>query len=191
MKTHKMITLLAALLLITSGCRQGDTEKSTSGIKNPECTVEKSFFGFSPEGDSVFLFTITNELDYLVKIMNYGGIITEIHTPDREGRMDNIVLGFDRLEPYLEGHPYFGAIVGRYGNRIANAQFTIDGETYLLEANNGPNALHGGIQGFDKKVWDPEVISCDERAVLRLSYLSPDGEEGTPAIFRSHSTTNC
>ncbi len=180
MKTQKIVLLLAAVSVIFAGCGQKNTENRSIERKNPNCKVEKSFFGFTPEGDSVMLFTMTNERDLLVKITNYGGIITEIHTPDREGRTGNIVLGFNQLEKYLEGHPYLGAIVGRYGNRIANARFSIEGETYELEANNGENALHGGIEGFDKKVWNAEVISCDERAVLRLSYLSPDGEEGYP-----------
>ena len=128
----------------------------------------------------LMLYTLKDEMDNVVKSTNYGGIITEIHTPDKNGKMGNIVLGFDNLDQYLEGHPYLGAIVGRYGNRIAKAQFTLDGETYQLAVNNGNNALHGGLIGFDKVLWDPEVISCDERAALKLSYVSSDGEEGYP-----------
>jgi aldose 1-epimerase len=142
--------------------------------------VEKSFFGFMPEGDSVMLYTLKNESDIVIKITNYGGIITEIHTPDRNGKTGNIALGFDNLEQYLAGHPNFGALIGRYGNRIAKAQFTLDGVTYQLNANNGVNTLHGGIRGFDDVLWDAEVISCDERSALKLSYLSRDGEEGYP-----------
>jgi aldose 1-epimerase len=129
MKTQKIVLLLAAVSVIFAGCGQKNTENRSIEKKNPNCKVEKSFFGFTPEGDSVMLFTMTNETDFLVKITNYGGIITEIHTPDREGRTGNIVLGFDQLEKYLEGHPYLGAIVGRYGNRIANARFSIEGKT--------------------------------------------------------------
>ena len=116
--------------------------------------------------------------------MNYGGIITEIQTPDRNGKMGNITLGFDNLDQYLAGHPNFGALIGRFGNRIANAQFSLDGETYQLAANNGNNSLHGGLKGFDDVVWDPEVISCDERAALQLTYVSPDGEEGYPGTLK-------
>lgn len=94
--------------------------------------------------------------------------------------MGNIVLGYDSLEQYLGGHPYFGALIGRYGNRIAKAQFSLDGEVYQLAVNNGNNALHGGLKGFDKVLWDAQVISCVDRAALKLSYLSPDGEEGYP-----------
>ena len=148
--------------------------------KNPKCKVEKSFFGFMPEGDSVMLYTLKNESDIVIKITSYGGIITEIHTADRNGKTGNIALGFDNLEQYLAGHPNFGALIGRYGNRIAKAQFTLDGVTYQLNANNGANTLHGGIRGFDDVLWDAEVISCDERSALKLSYLSRDGEEGYP-----------
>ena len=138
----------------------------------------------TPEGDSVKLYTLKNERGYVVKVTNYGGIITEIQAPDRDGKMGNIVLGFDDLQPYLDGHPYFGALIGRYGNRIAGGEFTLDGKEYHLAKNNGNNALHGGLKGFDKVVWDVEVISCLERAALKLSYLSPDGEEGYPGNLK-------
>jgi aldose 1-epimerase len=110
------IALLVWLLLVTS-CKSGGGGDRTSEQKNPKCKVEKSFFGMTPAGDSVTLFTLKNEKDYVVKIINYGAIITEIQTPDRDGKMGNIVLGFDNLQQYLGPHPYFGAVVGRYGNR--------------------------------------------------------------------------
>ena len=180
-----MINLtLVALILLVAGCNSGKKSEATSGPKNPKCKVEKAFFGMTPEGDSAMLYTLTNEQDILITITNYGGIITGIHTPDKNGKTTNITLGFDNLEQYLEGHPYFGALVGRYGNRIALASFSLDGEDYTLAANNGNNALHGGLEGFDKKLWVPEVIGCDERAVLKLSYTSPDGEEGYPGNLR-------
>ena len=172
--------LIMALAILLAGCKPGKKRESETDQKNPKCKVEKSYFGMTPEGDSVALYTLKNEKGYVVKITNYGGIITEIHTPDRNGKMGNIVLGFDNLEQYLEGHPYFGALIGRFGNRIANARFSLDGEDYQLAVNNGNNALHGGIKGFDKVLWKVEVISCLERAALKLSYLSPDGEEGYP-----------
>jgi aldose 1-epimerase len=133
-----------------------------------------------PEGDSVMLYTLTNEQDIKITITNYAGSITGIYTPDKNGKTTNITLGFDNLEQYLAGHPHFGALIGRYGNRIAGASFTLDGEEYTLAANNGNNSLHGGVEGFGKKLWKPEVIDCDERAALKLSYTSPDGEEGYP-----------
>ncbi len=177
------ISIIVALVILIAGCKSGNKGDNTSEQKNPKCKVEKSFFGKMPEGDSVMLYTLRNEKDYVVKITNFGGIITEIHTPDKSGKMGNIALGFDNLDQYLAGHPNFGALIGRFGNRIANAQFTLEGETYLLAANNGKNSLHGGLKGFDDVLWAPEVISCDERAALKLTYVSPDGEEGYPGTL--------
>jgi len=179
------LSLIVALILSTSGCNSAKKDPAAAEQKNPKCKVEKSFFGFMPEGDSVMLYTLKNESGIVIKITNYGGIITEIHTPDRNGKLGNIALGFDNLEQYLAGHPNFGALIGRYGNRIAAAQFTLDGVTYQLNANNGPNTLHGGIVGFDDVLWDAEVIGCDERAVLKLTYLSPDGQEGFPGNLKT------
>jgi aldose 1-epimerase len=174
------LSLLVALILILTGCKTGKSGEATTEQKNPKCKVEKSFFGLTPEGDSAMLYTLKNEKNITITITNYGGIINGIHTPDKNGNTANIALGFDKLEQYMEGHPYFGALVGRYGNRIAKAQFSLDGESYALAANNGNNSLHGGIEGFDKKLWSPQVIGCDERSALKLSYVSPDGEEGYP-----------
>ena len=174
------LLLILALSVFFAGCNSGKKKAIEAEQKNPKCRVEKSSFGITPEGDSVALYTLKNEKGYIVKITNYGGIITEIQTPDRNGEMGNIVLGFDNLEQYQSGHPYFGALIGRYGNRIAKAQFSLNEEGYQLAVNNGKNALHGGIKGFDKVVWDVQVISCVDRAALKLSYMSPDGEEGYP-----------
>lgn len=173
------LSLIVALILVLGGCKSGKTSQEAEK-KNPECKVEKTFFGLMPGGDSVMLYTLTNEQDIKVSITNYGGIITGIYTPDKKGNTTNITLGFDNLDQYLAGHPHFGALIGRYGNRIAGARFTLDGQEYTLAANNGNNSLHGGIEGFGKKLWTPEVIACDERAALKLSYSSPDGEEGYP-----------
>ncbi|MEN8156907.1 MAG: aldose epimerase family protein [Bacteroidota bacterium] len=174
------VSLIVALVILTAGCRSGNKGEKVAEQKGLKCKVEEAHFGTTPEGDSASLFTLKNENDYVVKITNYGGIITEIQTPDRGGKMGNIVLGFDNLDQYLAGHPYLGALIGRYGNRIGDAQFTLDGETYQLATNNGVNSLHGGNKGFDKVVWDAEMIKGDDRAALKLSYLSPDGEEGYP-----------
>ncbi len=178
------ISVFVTLMILIAGCKSGNKEDNTSEQKNSKCKVEKSFFGKTPEGDSVMLYTLRNEKDCVVKITNFGGIITEIHTPDKSGKIGNIALGFDNLDQYLAGHPNFGALIGRFGNRIANAQFTLEGETYLLAANNGKNSLHGGLKGFDDVFWAPEVISCDERAALKLTYVSPDGEEGYPGTLK-------
>jgi len=177
------ISLIIALVILIAGCNSGKKGEQVTSKKNPKCKVEKSFFGFMPEGDSVMLFTLRNENEIVVKITNLGGIITEIHTPDRDGKFGNIVLGFNNLDQYLAGHPNFGALIGRYGNRIADAQFTLVEKPYQLAPNNGDNTLHGGLIGFDDVLWVPEVISCDERAALKLSYVSPDGEEGFPGTL--------
>ena len=182
------ISLIVTLIILISGCNSGKKGNQSAEQKNPKCKVEKSFFGFMPEGDSVMLFTLINEKDIVIKITNFGGIITEIHTPDRDGKLGNIALGFDNLDQYLAGHPNFGALIGRFGNRIADAQFTLDGKTYQLAANNGNNTLHGGLKGFDDVLWDPEVISCNERAALKLTYISPDGEEGFPGTLKVEVT---
>lgn len=142
-------------------------------------SVTQTAFGTTPEGDAVSLFTLTNSNGIKVSITNYGGIITSIFTPDGDGKMGDIVLGFDTLRGYLAGHPYFGAIIGRYGNRIARGQFTLDGQDYQLATNNIGNHLHGGIRGFDKVVWKAGITDSDDPGV-ELSYLSPDGEEGYP-----------
>ena len=114
-----------------------------------------------------------------MRAITYGGIITSIKTPDRSGAIGDIVLGFDTLDGYLAGHPFFGAIVGRYGNRIAKGRFTLDGQAYTLATNNGPNHLHGGIKGFDKQIWNAEIMPATENGVA-FTYTSPDGEEGYP-----------
>ena len=178
------VTAFIAFLVLLAGCNAGKKSDQTDDPKNPACKVEKQHFGMTPKGDSVKLYTLENEQGLIVKITNYGGIVTEIHTPDRDGKMANIALGFDNLEQYLAEHPYFGAIIGRFGNRIANGSFELDGQYYQLATNNGPNSIHGGIKGFDKVVWNTEVIACKERAALKMTYLSVDGEEGYPGNLK-------
>jgi len=128
-------------------------------------------------------FTLTNAHGIEVGVITYGAIITVIRTPDRAGRMDDIVLGFDSLAGYLGQSPYFGAVVGRYANRIANGRFTLDGVTYHLAQNNGPNSLHGGLKGFDKVLWSADPIETDSGVGVTLHYTSPDGEEGYPGTL--------
>ena len=118
--------------------------------------VRKSSFGKLPDGTAVDLYTLKNANGLVAKVTNYGTIITELHVPDRQGKLGDVVLGFDNLAQYLKGHPCFGCTVGRVANRIAKGRFTLDGKTYTLAINNGPNHLHGGLKGFDKKVWKAE-----------------------------------
>jgi len=128
----------------------------------------------------VDIFTLRNANGAEARITNYGGIVTSLKVTDRQGKLGDVVLGFDTLEEYLKGHPYFGCIIGRYGNRIGGAKFTLDGKTYTLAANNGPNHLHGGLKGFDKAVWDAKPFQSKLGPALELRYVSKDGEEGYP-----------
>jgi aldose 1-epimerase len=148
--------------------------------------VKREPFGRMPDGAAVELFTLKNAHGIELRAMSYGGIITSLRVPDRTGRIDDIVLGFDRFEDYLEDHPFFGAIIGRYGNRIARGQFTLDGKTYKLATNNGPNHLHGGVKGFDKVLWKVEPVAG--KNAIAFSRTSPDGEEGYPGNLRVQVT---
>jgi aldose 1-epimerase len=142
--------------------------------------LEKSDFGKTPEGQQIHLYTLTNVHGNVVQLTNYGAIVTKVEVPDRQGKRANVMLAFPNLEGYLQRHPYFGATVGRYANRIAGGKFQIDGKTYTLVTNNGPNHLHGGTVGFDKLVWDAEEIRGDGLLGIRFSVTSPDGDEGYP-----------
>lgn len=134
----------------------------------------------SADGKDVKLFTLTNSNGLKAEITNYGGIIVRLFTPDKNGKLDDIVLGFDSLEDYLKGNPFFGALIGRHANRIENSEFTINGIVYKLAANEGNNHIHGGTKGFDKVVWDAEAVSNDNGDFLKLRYTSMDGEENYP-----------
>jgi aldose 1-epimerase len=151
------------------------------------------FFGTSPDGVDIELYTLTNAHDVQIRITNYGGIVTQLLVPDRNGDMADVVLGYDSLSAYLEDSPYFGAIVGRYGNRIARGRFVLDGVEYSLATNNGDNHLHGGLKGFDKVVWEAEPYADEGKTGLRLTYVSEDGEEGYPGRLSAtvtYSLTN-
>jgi len=150
-------------------------------LRNPllgaKTGMNKQPFGALPDGTPIFIYTLTNAHGLEARIMNYGAILVSLKTPDRDGRAADVTLGFDSLEGYLHGSPYFGATVGRYANRIAKARFTLSGVEYKLPVNNGPNCLHGGLRGFDKRVWNPVDGSGSS---LELSYESAAGEEGFP-----------
>ena len=140
----------------------------------------KKYFGHTADGKDVYLFTLSNNKGLSAKITNYGGIVTSLKVPDRHGNDEDVVLGFETFDPYLGTHPYFGAIVGRYANRIARGRFELDGTAYELPVNNGNNHLHGGITGLDKRVWNFRTVRDDEDNSLHLTYSSPHGEEGYP-----------
>ena len=152
-------------------------------------SMETQLFGKTADGTPVTRYTLKNSKGMVAKIMTYGGIITELHVPDKNGTFDDVVLGFDNLDAYLKGHPFFGAIAGRVANRIAKGRFTLDGTEYKLATNNGPNALHGGLKGFDKKVWkEAQQGSKNHDFWIKLLYVSPDGEEGYPGTLASTVT---
>jgi aldose 1-epimerase len=165
------------IFLFIEGCVQNKTKSLKSEI-NP-MNITKEIFGTVGNYETD-LYTLKNQNGLIVKITNYGGIVTSIIAPDKNGDYDNIVLGYDNLSGYLKDTPYFGAIVGRYANRIAKGKFILDGREFNLAVNNGPNALHGGIKGFDKVVWEAEEINETNRVGLKLHYLSKNGEEGYP-----------
>ena len=152
-------------------------------------SVEKSTFGKLDDGTVIDMYTLKNATGAMAKIITYGAIVTELWVPDRNGKVGDVVLGFDDLKGYLGPHPYFGGVVGRVVNRISNAKFTLDGKTYALPANSGTLTLHGGKVGFDRRVWKAEALSEAHAAAVRLTYLSPDGEEGFPGNLAVTVTT--
>ncbi len=154
----------------------------------PMPSVTREEFGRLPDGTRVDLFTLANGTGMEVRAIEYGGVIVSLEVPDREGNLGDVVLGFDSLQGYLNDPPYFGAIVGRYGNRIAGGRFTLDGRDYRLAANNGTNHLHGGNRGFDKVLWHGEEFRKIDSAGVVLTYTSPDGEEGYPGTLSARVT---
>jgi aldose 1-epimerase len=140
-------------------------------------------FGLTKDGKPTALYTLRNAKGVTAKITNYGGIVISLTAPDHNGKFDDVVLGYDNLAGYLAKTPYFGCLVGRYGNRIANGKFTLGGQTYCLATNNGPNSLHGGIVGFDKVLWTARPFESPDGPALELRYTSKDGEEGFPGTL--------
>lgn len=145
--------------------------------------IDKADFGTTAEGEAVEIYTLSNRNGLRARITTYGATLTELHVPDRAGRLADVVLGFSEFGPYLKGHPFFGSTTGRYANRIGKAAFTLNGVVYKLAANNGPNTLHGGIKGLDKRVWKAVDVSSTGGAAVQFTYVSPDGEEGFPGTL--------
>jgi len=177
---RNLITVTMMTATVLTACNNGSESKETPGTKTE--AVTKADWG-ETDGKKVYLYTLTNKNGVQVKISNYGGTVTSWVTPDKNGNKSSIVLGFDSLSGYLAKPPYFGATIGRYGNRIAKGSFKIDTAVYTLAKNNGENHLHGGNKGFDKVVWDA-VPAADSSASLVLNYLSKDGEEGYPGNLK-------
>ena len=170
------IAVLAASLMLLMGC----AERAPVKEEPVAITLETKPFGTTPAGDEVSLYTMKNANGMEISVMDYGAILTSVKVPDAKGQVADVSLGFDSLEGYLGAHPYMGASVGRYANRIAKGRFALNGKTYTLAINNGPNALHGGLVGFDKKMWTASTITADSGPAVSLTYLSKDGEEGYP-----------
>jgi aldose 1-epimerase len=181
-KKFWLIYILVLTTVYMPGCKKKAPEPQEPEVKEAiPMTVSKEDFGQTSDGRQITLYTLTNSNGLKAKIMNYGAILVSLEVPDRKGKLADITLGFDSLEGYLKVHPYFGAIVGRYANRIGKAQFALNGVLYKLAANNNENHLHGGIKGFDKVVWKyVDSAADDEKTWLKMSYISEDEEEGYP-----------
>ncbi|QIX62861.1 galactose mutarotase [Hymenobacter sp. BT18] len=194
-----VVTTGLASLLLTAACQQSDTTTGTStdaASAAAAATTQSasrtmptsSVFGQMADGTQVQLYTLTNAHGLKATITNYGGTLTSLLVPDKNGKLGDVVLGFDSLEGYLapvykqEG-PYFGALIGRYGNRIAKGKFTLEGKQYTIATNNAPNTLHGGKEGFDKKLWQATPGTSADGQTLTLTYQSKDGEEGYPGTL--------
>jgi aldose 1-epimerase len=155
---------------------------------NTAASIEHTPYGTTQDGRSVEMYTMTNNHGVRVRFLNYGGVITEIAVPDRKGRLDDIVLGLGNLHDYETLSAHYGAITGRFANRIAGAQFTLNGQTYHLIANNGANSLHGGPNALDKQIWDVESVPVPNGVAVRLGYVSKDGEQNFPGTLTTQVT---
>ena len=181
----KQIFILCLFALGLSACNtdQNGNANGDGGADNnadkSTLTIGADTFG-QVEGADITRYTLENEAGMAVSVIDYGGIITSIMAPDKNGRLGDVVLGFDDVGGYVSENPYFGAFIGRYGNRIAKGKFTLDGEEYTLATNNGPNSLHGGVMGFNKKKWTATPLEESDRVGVKISGTSPDGEEGYP-----------
>jgi len=180
--------LVLSVLASTESCAVGSSghAASTEGKIGLQ-SIQQTTWG-EVDGKSVTLFTLTNKNGLRAKVATYGGIITELHVPDREGKLADIVLGFDDVASYVKGSPYFGAVIGRIANRISGARFELEGVSYQLAANDGKNSLHGGVKGWDKVVWDAVALDTPDGPSVQLSYTSKDGEEGFPGTVKAKNT---
>ena len=176
--------LVPLLLLIPLSCARTMTSDATATTRG----ITKSTFGKLADSTRVDLYTLRNKSGIEARIITYGGVVVSIDTPDRNGKLDDIVLGFDDLASYVKDSPYFGAIVGRYANRIAKGRFTLDGKTYQLPVNNPPNSLHGGDRGFDKVVWEATPFDSAGGVGVVMTHVSPDGDQGYPGTVRAQVT---
>ena len=185
--------LLGLLSMGSVGCEStksaaNSLEQKMENKMSKTMGITSAEFGKTKDGQKVELYTLTNANGVVMKVSTYGAIITELHVPDKTGKTANVVLGFNNFAQYEAGHPFFGAIAGRYANRIAKGKFTLDGKEYTLATNNGPNSLHGGKVGFDKYVWAAEKIESADGPGIKLSLTSKDGDEGYPGTLKATCT---
>jgi aldose 1-epimerase len=171
-KSRARHTLAGTLCLLLAGIVMAQSQKGSP--------VHKEGFGTSPDGQAIEIYTLTNKKGVEARITNFGATLVSLKVPDRAGKMDDVVLGFDSVDGYAKLKTYYGGLIGRYGNRIAKGKFSLDGNTYTLPQNNGENTLHGGVSGFNTRVWQAKPLNSAEGEGLELTYLSKDGEEGFP-----------
>ena len=172
--------------------KEASAKPADSGSK-PQMSIAKTAFGKTADGQEISLYTCTNAAGLVMKITDYGATVVSLETPDRDGKLANITLGFPKLDGYLVRHPYFGCTVGRYANRIAKGKFKIDGQEYSLATNNDPNHLHGGKKGFDALVWKSEEVKSADGVGVKFTLRSPDGDEGFPGnldVVATYTLTN-
>lgn len=183
LKRSFLSILLLAFVGLNTYCKNNKKENPSETMEVPAekaSVITKSEYGKMPDGTTVEQYVLKNANGVEMDVITYGGRITSLKVPNKNGEFENVVLGFDNLDDYLEDNPFFGALIGRFGNRIAKGKFSLNGEEYSLATNDGPNHLHGGVDGFDRVVWSAEPIEGGESPALKLTYLSADGEEGYP-----------
>ena len=184
-----VVPVILGMAITTVNCKN-ETKKDQTPIveEMPEATITKSDFGMFQDSIPVSKYALVNANGMEVDVITYGGIITSLKVPGKDSTFQDVVLGFDSMDGYVDGSPYFGAIIGRYGNRIAKGTFKLEGNTYTVPTNNGENSLHGGTTGFDKVIWNAEEVKDGDNVGLKLTYTSPDGEMGYPGTLETTVT---
>ena len=196
---NSLLLVPFSFFLLVAGCATKSSEPASAPpaasasqpttMSNTQSSITHEPFGTTQDGKPVEIYTLQNDNGMVVRIMTYGGIIQAVKVPDKNGQMGDVALGYDTLDGYLTNSPYFGALIGRYGNRIAKGHFTLDGQEYSIFTNNPPNTLHGGRIGFDKRVWTVQKADVGKHGPeLVLTYTSPDGEEGYPGTMEVTAT---
>lgn len=181
--SHRRTLLMFATIALTAAACDGTTSGPAT-LTPPRIT--KADFGTTSDGRFVEAYTLRNGQGMEMVVLTYGGIIQSLKAPDRSGQLDDVVMGFDTIAEYEQHSPYFGSLIGRVGNRIAGGSFTLDGQTYTLARNNGPNHLHGGVRGWDKLIWAADAFQDETGAGVVLTLTSPDGDEGYPGTVTAH-----